>query len=85
MWYGLDEGGGPPGEFALNWFYDPRRWAPMTGHQPAVGETVGFFVVAGDVRGHLDVSQCCTYVKERSNVVFVPMPDGNGASFSFLR
>ena len=29
FWHGLDEGGGPPTQFAENWFYDSARWAPM--------------------------------------------------------
>jgi hypothetical protein len=32
-----------------DWFYD-GRWAGMLNYQPAVGENVGFFVVAGNVR-----------------------------------
>ena len=79
MWNGRDEGGGPPQEYALNWFYDPFRWAPMTTHQPAVGELVGFFVVAGDTRGGNSVSP----VKERSNVVVVAMPTSAGALYRF--
>ena len=73
-WHGLAYGGGPPGEFAKNWFYDPIRWGPMSGHQPAVGETIGFFVCAGDCRNNLrgDLSPA----RERSNVVLVRMPDG---------
>ena len=51
MWNDRLEGGGPPQDYALNWFYNPTRWAPMTFHQPQPGETIGFFVVAGDVRG----------------------------------
>ncbi len=80
-WHGLAYGGGPPGEFAKNWFYDPIRWGPMSGHQPAVGETIGFFVCAGDCRNNLrgDLSPA----RERSNVVLVRMPDGNGATYRF--
>ena len=55
------------------------RWAPMTFHQPPPGETIGFFVVAGDVRG-FDSNQ---KYQERSNVVLVPMPDGGGATYTF--
>jgi hypothetical protein len=51
-WYGLKESGGEPWNYAMNWFYDPIRWAPMTGHQPAPGETIGFFVCAGDCRNN---------------------------------
>ncbi len=80
-WYGLSESGGPPSQYALNWFYDPARWGPMSGHQPAVGETIGFFVCEGDCRNNVDGS--LSPLKERSNVVLVPMPDSGGASFTF--
>jgi hypothetical protein len=81
FWHGLDASGGPPSQYALNWFYDPRRWAPMTYHQPAVGEMIGFFVCAGDCRNRTDSSG--SPVKERSNVVLVPMPTDSGASYAF--
>jgi hypothetical protein len=79
MWNDRLEGGGPPQDYALNWFYNPARWAPMTFHQPEVGETIGFFVVAGDVRGFNSNQK----YQERSNVVMVPMPDGGGATYTF--
>jgi hypothetical protein len=77
FWHGLDEAGGPANQVAQNWFYDPGRWAPMTGHQPAPGETVGFFVCAGDCRNNTkgDLSP----VKERSNVVLIKYPGNTGA------
>jgi hypothetical protein len=80
-WHGLDRAGGPPSQFALNWFYDPSRWAPMTGHQPSVGEQIGFFVCAGDCRNNTrgDLSP----LKERTNVVLVPMPGNGGAVYRF--
>jgi hypothetical protein len=83
FWNGLDRSGGPPSGYANNWFYDPIRWAPMTGHQPATGETIGFFVCEGDCRNNKigDLSP----LRERSNVVLVPMPTDAGASFSFAR
>jgi hypothetical protein len=80
-WYGLDASGGPPSQYARNWFYDPARWAPMTYHQPAVGEIIGFFVCAGDCRNRSDSSG--SPVRERSNVVLVPMPNDGGASYAF--
>ena len=79
MWNEREEGGGPPQDYALNWFYNPARWAPMTFHQPAVGETIGFFVVAGDTRGFNSNQK----YQERSNVVMVPMPDSGGATYTF--
>jgi hypothetical protein len=80
-WYGLEESGGEPWNYAINWFYDPYRWAPMTGHQPKEGETIGFFVCAGDCRNNTkgDLSP----VKERTNVVLVPMPSNSGATYRF--
>jgi hypothetical protein len=80
-WHGLDAAGGPPSLYAANWFYDAGRWAPMTYHQPAVGETIGFFICAGDCRGRTDGSG--SPVKERSNVVLVRMPTDAGARFTF--
>jgi hypothetical protein len=81
FWYGLEYSGGPPSQYALNWFYDPARWAPMTYHQPAVGEQIGFFVCAGDCRNAGDGSR--SPVRERSNVVVVTMPSDAGATFRF--
>lgn len=78
FWRGRDFGGGPPSQYAQNWYYDPARWAPMTGHQPAPGEQVGFMVTAGDARNNGAIS-----VRERSQVVLVPFPGGGGGSYSF--
>ncbi len=80
-WRGLDRNGGPPSGYAMNWYYDPGRWRPMTGHQPAVGERVGFFVTAGNARNVTDHSG--SRVFERSNVVFVPFPSDMGAVFRY--
>lgn len=81
FWTGLDVGGGPPSEYAQNWFFDPSRWAPMTGHQPAPGEIIGFFACMGDCRNNTkgDLSP----LKERTNVVLVPMPGNGGATYRF--
>jgi hypothetical protein len=78
FWRGRPEAGGPPSQYAQNWYYDPHRWAPMTGHQPAPGEQVGFLVTAGDARNN-----GLALVKERSQVVMVPFPGDGGASFTF--
>jgi hypothetical protein len=72
-WYGLERQGGPPSQFAYNWYYNPQVWGPLANHQPANGEPVGFFVTAGDHRVK-DV----TAVRERSNVVVLPFPSGGG-------
>jgi hypothetical protein len=69
FWQSCDQNGGPPDEFAKNWYYDANRWAPMTGHQPAPGELVGFMVSAGDARNNGAQS-----LQERSNVVAMPFP-----------
>jgi hypothetical protein len=70
-WRTCEENGGPPEEFAKNWYYAEDRWAPMTGHQPAPGELVGFMVTAGDARNNGTVS-----VQERSDLVMMPFPAG---------
>jgi len=84
FWRGLEASGGNvalDNQVAKNWYYD-ARWGELSGRQPATGELIGIFVVAGNVRGvHDDGSQ--SPVKERSNVVLVPMPDVNGAKHTF--
>ena len=79
MWNERAEGGGPPQEYSLNWFYNPTRWAPMTFYQPKPGETIGFFVVAGDTRGFNSHQK----VQERSPVYLIPMPGSGGATYTF--
>ena len=80
-WRGLDRNGGPPSGYAMNWYYDAIRWAPMTGHQPAVGELVGFFVTAGNARNVTDHSGSTVF--ERSNVITIPFPADPGAVFTY--
>ncbi|GAC1373596.1 MAG: hypothetical protein NVSMB47_20880 [Polyangiales bacterium] len=80
-WRGLDRNGGPPSGYAANWYYDAIRWQKMTGHQPTVGETVGFFVTAGNARNVTDKSGSTVY--ERSNMVVVPFPADPGAVFTY--
>ncbi len=77
-WRGLYENGGPVTQYAQNWYFDAVRWGVMTGHQPAVGEQVGFFVTSGDARNNGPNS-----VRERSNIVVVTFPSSGGRSFSF--
>jgi hypothetical protein len=67
-------------QVAKNWYYD-GRWGNLAGYQPSTGETIGVFVVAGNVRGVTDGSQ--SPVQERSNVVLVQMPTVAGAKFTF--
>jgi hypothetical protein len=69
FWQACDENGGPPEEFAKNWYYAADRWAPMTGHQPTPGEQVGFMVSAGDAR-----NAGAQTVQERSAIVVMPFP-----------
>jgi hypothetical protein len=83
FWYGLDASGGPPSQFASNWFYDSFRWAPMTYHQPAPGELIGFFVCEGDCRNNTDGT--LSPLRARSNVVLVPMPANDNGSFQTFR
>ncbi|HEY8089523.1 MAG TPA: hypothetical protein VIF09_16795 [Polyangiaceae bacterium] len=67
-------------QVAKNWYYD-GRWGALAGYQPATGEIIGVFVVAGNLRGVTDGSQ--SPVQERSNVVLVPMPGFAGAKYTF--
>src|SRR5579871_4496709 len=79
MWRGRPSTGGPIlAEFARNWAYD-SRWGPMAGYQPHAGEQMGFFLSAGNARGVTTV----TSVRERTNVVVVPLPAGDNGSFTF--
>jgi len=78
FWHGLGRSGGPPSQFAGNWYYNPQLWAPLTYHQPGVGEQVGFFVTAGDQRAK-DVH----IVAERSNIVVIPFPSDGGGYYPF--
>ena len=71
---------GSPCQVAKNWYYD-GRWGKLATYQPATGERIGIFVVAGNLRGVTDGSQ--SPVQERSNVVLVPMPGVNGGRYTF--
>lgn len=86
-WHDLERSGGNVGDadaadgrgqVAGNWFYSADRWGPLC-RQPHVGEPVGFFVVAGSVRGGSEAIS----VQERSNVVVVPFPSVDGATYTF--
>src|SRR4029077_21089862 len=65
-------------DVAGNGAYD-ARWGRMAGYQPHAGELMGFFVSAGNARNWTAV----TSVRERSNVVVVPLPGGDNGSFPF--
>ncbi|MDR1988673.1 MAG: hypothetical protein LBQ09_00410 [Acidobacteriaceae bacterium] len=84
FWYGRDlSAGGSPREVSFNWFYD-RRWGPMLGYQPKRGETVGFFVGAGNLRDRTSPSTAvCPRTCERSNVVLIPWAEDGSANYSF--
>jgi hypothetical protein len=55
-------GSGSSCQVAKNWYYD-SRWGALSGYQPATGEVIGVFVVAGNLRGVTDGSQ--SPVRER--------------------
>src|SRR4051794_11831977 len=79
MWRGRASTGAPLlTDFAKNWVYD-ARWGPMMGHQPVVGEQMGFFVSSGDARN----VTTATSVRERSNVVVISVPANDTGSFTF--
>jgi hypothetical protein len=75
-WFGRDLGATT---VLSNWFYDPGRWGPLVGHQPAPGELVGIFVGQGNLRGVRDHSG--STLLERSNVLLVPFPANDTGSF----
>ena len=77
-WKGLARQGGPPSRLSSNWYYSAAVWGELSSHQPAPGETVGFFVTAGDQRAK-DVRA----VTERSNVVLLPFPSDSGGYYPF--
>lgn len=79
FWRGLYESGGPVDGYAKNWYYDPNRWPGMAGHQPAVGERVGFFITSGDAR-HGDDG---VGMHERSSIVAIDFPPASGGVFTF--
>jgi hypothetical protein len=79
MWYGRPGTGSSPigQEFANLWCYD-ARWGTLNGQAPPPGTTMGFMVAAGNQRGYTGVST----VRERSEVVQLALPDGNGGTYS---
>ncbi len=82
FWYGRElTASTPPSYVAQNWFYDPARWGPMFGHQPADGETVGLFVGSGNLRGR--TSDDCPQICERSNVQMVTWQNEGDTLYTF--
>lgn len=52
FWDGRDLGeSGPVEDIPDNWYYDPRRWGPMSSHRPERGELVMVWVGQGNLRG----------------------------------
>lgn len=84
FWYGRDlSAGASPYDVGREWFYDVR-WGPLIGHQPAEGETVGFYVQAGNGRNTSYNRFTCPGMCERSNIALVPFTTGN-ALYTFSR
>ena len=84
FWYGRDlAAGASPYDVGREWFYDVR-WGPLIGHQPAEGETVGFYVQAGNGRNTAYNRFTCPGMCERSNLALVPFTTGN-ALYTFSR
>jgi hypothetical protein len=80
MWKGRAATGAPIlSEFRRNWAYDKKRWGAMADHAPQIGEPVGFMVSAGNARNE----RAITSVRERSQVVVVPLPAGDRGTFTF--
>jgi hypothetical protein len=80
-WFGRDNGASV--HVGRDWYYDPVRWGPLAGYQPANGELVGIFVGAGNLRDKSDGSG--SYVLERSNVLLVPFGGQFGLSSTSRR
>ncbi len=72
---------GIPGNVSFEWFYDPARWGPMAGWQPQDGEIVGIFACAGNCRNN-DAGDR-SYIKERTNVAFVPWSNRGEGGYTF--
>jgi hypothetical protein len=67
FWIGRElEASGRQSEILDTWFYDPVRWGPMTGHLPAPGELVAFWVGQGNLREGTVATN-----RERSNFALV--------------
>jgi hypothetical protein len=82
FWFGRElSASGVPSEVGVSWFYDYARWGPMTGYQPQEGETVGLFVCAGNCRNN--TAGDASYIKERSNVAFVPWSNSGNGAYAF--
>lgn len=82
FWYGRDlSSSGAPSDVSFEWFYDPGRWGALQGRQPAEGETVAMFVVAGDARNNSFTMATCPRVCERSDFVLVPFTRYGGVSY----
>jgi hypothetical protein len=82
FWYTRDlAASGIPGNVSFEWFYDPARWGPMAGYQPQEGEIVGLFACAGNCRNN-DAGDR-SYIKERTNVAFVPWSNSGNGSYTF--
>jgi len=77
-WHELDPFGGPvsdPAHYPQDlWYLDPA----LKAYAPKVGDRLAFFVTAGGDRA-INAHQ----VFERSNVVVVPMPGPEGATYAF--
>jgi hypothetical protein len=85
FWYGRDlNASGPASAIGSEWFYDPGRWGPIVGYQPQVGETVGLFVAAGNLRGSAFTRASCPMVCERSNVQYVSWEVGLSNAISSM-
>ena len=72
FWHGpRSRGGRRAVEYSAERGHYDSRWSPMNGYLPAQGETVGIFVVAGNVRNVHDGTQMVLH--ERSNITLVPI------------
>ena len=85
-WYGRAASGGNfalDRQIARNRYYDAGCRGPLVERQPAPGETIGLFSVAGNARSITLNDSAQSTVCERSNVVPPPMPGVDGAMHRF--
>ena len=84
FWFERDlAASGIPGNVSFEWFYDPIRWGPLAFYQPQEGEIVGLFACAGNCRNN-DAGDR-SYIKERTNVAFVPWSNSGNGSYAFSK
>lgn len=81
MWRDRPSTGAPILEqWNRNWAYDENRWGEMARYTPRAGDTIWFFLAAGNSRtGQLVEAS----LRQRSNVVAIQLPANDTGTFTF--